>query len=95
MSNRSMNRRIAALVADAQNLERLALQDEGLGLTAHAVTGFRNAANTLYRVTSHCDKRTRREVLRHVNRLHAKAARMERRAGIFARSLGVSHWLAA
>lgn len=91
MSNRSMDRRIATNVADAQNLERLGLQDIILGLPGwNAADRFRAAADTLLTVTFHCDKRTRREVLRHANRLHAKANRLyraEEAAGLGPRSV--------
>lgn len=82
MSNRSMNLRIANHVADAQNLERLGDSDMDVS-TILAAGRYREAADTLVRVLCHCDRRTRREAQRHVNRLHAKANRIYRATGFF------------
>lgn len=76
---RHMNRRIANLVSDAQVIESLGIMDMEAGRKTLGARRFIEAADALMAVTCHCDRYTRREVLRHCNRLHAKAARIMRR----------------
>jgi hypothetical protein len=89
MSNRSMNLRVANLVADAQNLERLGDNDLLGGLVDYAADRYTEAANTLSMVLCHVkERRVRREAQRHISRLLGKANRLRRRSRAFARSLG-------
>ena len=82
MSNRSMNLRIANYISDAQVIEGLALQDMENGFDALAAAYFADAARVLSLVLHHCDKRSRREAQRHIERLHAKAKRIYRKSSL-------------